>query len=357
MTAQSNKDKFINISQIGGIERYTIDDGPGRGVRALCVNTGGGLRYRVLVDRGLDIDQAFFHQHSLSFLTHKGPTVASQGLARGLDWLKGFPGGLLTSCGPTQIGPPGQDGEEELGLHGPHSNSTAALEAVHQPDPHAKRPAMSITGIVRYGGLYGPCVELHRTIASPLGENAIDVIDEFRNVGNQPAPHAWLLHINFGYPLVDEGSELCFDSPRVVPTEAPASIARFKPTVDYKRITAPLESHRGSDSAVAYLFPRPKDNSGRTTVAVINSKLGLGAAIHYNTRQFPRCGNWQHFGPGEYVTALEPMNGTIDGRWKDRERNQLDFIDPGAVRRYRYRIEVVTDPAGIDALRALNKSS
>jgi hypothetical protein len=355
MPAQLNYDKFINVSQIGGIERYTIDDGPGRGVRALCVNTGGGLRYRVLVDRGLDIDQAFFHQHSLSFLTHKGPTTVSQGLARGLDWLKGFPGGLLTSCGPTQIGPPGQDGDEELGLHGPHSNSAATLEAVHQPDLRAKRPAMSITGIVRYGGLYGPCLELHRTIASPFGENAIDVIDEFRNVGNQPSPHAWLLHINFGYPLVDEGSELCFDSPQVVPTEAAASIARFKPSVDYKRITAPLESHRGPDSAVAYLFPRPKDNSGRTTVGIVNSKLGLGAAVHYNTRQFPRCGNWQHFGPGEYVTALEPMNGTIDGRWKDRERNQLDFIEPGAVRRYRYRIEVVTEPAGIEALRSLNK--
>src|SRR5476651_936664 len=109
MPVQLNYDKFINVSQIGGIERYTIDDGPGRGVRALCVNTGGGLRYRVLVDRGLDIDQAFFHQHSLSFLTHKGMTPPTRALDGGLDWLKGFAGGLLTSCGPTNIGPPGED--------------------------------------------------------------------------------------------------------------------------------------------------------------------------------------------------------------------------------------------------------
>src|SRR5207247_2981741 len=66
--------KFINPAQVGGIEAYTIADGEGRGARALCVNTGGGLRYRVLVDRGLDIDQAFFNQHSLAFLTHKGVT-------------------------------------------------------------------------------------------------------------------------------------------------------------------------------------------------------------------------------------------------------------------------------------------
>ncbi len=129
--------KFINPAQVASIEPYTIDDGPARGVRALCVNTGGGLRYRVLVDRGLDIDQAFFNQHSLAFLTHKGPTAPSRGLDRGLDWLKGFPGGLLTSCGPTNVGAPGTDQGEELGLHGPHSNSAATIESVISPDPRA----------------------------------------------------------------------------------------------------------------------------------------------------------------------------------------------------------------------------
>src|SRR5206468_1178884 len=103
------KDRVINPSQLGGIDRYVIDDGPARGVRALCVNTGGGLRYRVLVDRGLDIDQAFFNQYSLTFLTHKGTTAPTRGLDRGLDWLKGFGGGLLTSCGPFNFGSPCSD--------------------------------------------------------------------------------------------------------------------------------------------------------------------------------------------------------------------------------------------------------
>src|SRR3954463_139979 len=92
--------KFINVAQVGGIDAYTIDEGPARGVRALTVNTGSGLRYRILVDRGLDIDQAFFNQYSVSFLTHKGVTPPTRALAHGLDWLQSFPGGLLTSCGP-----------------------------------------------------------------------------------------------------------------------------------------------------------------------------------------------------------------------------------------------------------------
>src|SRR5688572_29267231 len=74
---------FINPAQIGGIEAYQIDDGPGRGVRALCVNTGAGLRYRVLVDRGLDIDHASHNQHGLAFLTHAAVTRPTRAYDRG----------------------------------------------------------------------------------------------------------------------------------------------------------------------------------------------------------------------------------------------------------------------------------
>jgi hypothetical protein len=347
-------EKFINAAQVGGIDAYTIDEGPARGVRALCVNTGDGLRYRVLVDRGLDIDQAFFNQHSLAFLTHKGPTAPTRGLDRGLEWLSSFGGGLLTSCGPFNIGPPGREGDEEFGLHGPHSNTAAAIESVILPDPHAGRNEMSVTGLIRYGSFYGPCVQLRRTITSTLGSNTIAFTDQFTNAGNQPVPHAWLLHINFGYPLVDAGAELCFDSPRLEPTDAPESIAHFKQGVDYKRLSGPKEAHRGSNSAVAYFFPKPTDAFGKATVAIINPAISLGVAIHYNTKQFPRLGNWQHFGPREYVTALEPMNGTVDGRAKDRERSLLDQIPAGGTKLYQYQLEVVTDRAAIDELRSLN---
>lgn len=346
--------KFINAAQMGGIDAYTLDEGPARGVRALCVNTGGGLRYRILADRGLDIDRASFNQHGLSFLTFKGPTPPTRGLDRGDDWLKSFAGGLLTSCGPFNIGPPGSDCGEELGLHGPHSNTGATIESVIRPDPHAGRNEMSVTGTIRYGAFYGPCLQLRRTIRSTLGSNTIEFTDEFTNAGNQPVPHAWLLHINFGYPLVDEGAELCFDSPRVEPTDAPESIARFKAGVDYKRVPGPQEAHRGPTSAVAYAFPKAIDAAGNATVAIVNRKLSLAVAIHYNTKQFPRLGNWQHFGPREYVTALEPMNGTIAGRAEDRARGLLDQIPAGGHKTYAYRIEVVTDRGQIEQLRALN---
>lgn len=346
--------KFVNAGQIGGIEQYVIDDGAGRGVRVACFNTGGGLRFRVLVDRGLDIDLAFFNQHSIAYLTHMGATAPSRGLSRGEDWLKGFPAGLLTSCGPFNIGAPCKDGAEELGLHGSHSNTPAEVESVVQPSPRAGKNEMSIAGRMRYGKLYGPCVDLKRTIRCELGSNAIDFTDEFFNAGNTAVPHAWLLHINFGYPLLDAGAEYCYDSKRVEPRDDPMSKAFFAAGADYKRITGPLARHAGEGCVVGYLFPKALDRAGRTTVGIVNRRLGLGVAVHYSTREFGRCGNWQHLGRHEYVSALEPMNGTVDGRDKDRARGLMDTLAAGASKTYRYRIEVVSGRAGVEGLRKLN---
>ncbi len=348
-----DKTKFIQTAQVGGIESYEIADGAGRGVRVLCVNAGGGLRYRVLVDRGLDIDHAFHNQHSLAFLSHGGVTRPSRAYDAGIGWLASFPGGLLTSCGPFNIGPPGEDQGDSLGLHGHHSNTPATIESIVQPDPAAERMEMSITGVVRYGRLFGRNLELRRTIRSQLGQNAIAIVDEFVNRGNQPVPHAWLLHINLGYPLVDEGAQLCYDAERVGPAPSDESRARFASGATYKIVPPALDAHRGANEAAAYLFPRAAGD-GAATVGLVNDRIGVGFAIRYNTRQFSRCLNWQHWGPGEYVTALEPVNGTVRGRAADRADGTLDQIEAGGRKTYEYRMEVVTDRAGLDALQKLN---
>ena len=196
-------------------------------------------------------------------------------------------------------------------------------------------------------------MELRRTISTTLGENTIEFVDEFFNAGNETVPHAWLLHINFGYPLVDEGAELCYDSPKVEPMDAPLSKAYFVEGVNYKKVYGPLPEHHGENSVVGYVYPKA-DRSGRTTAAIVNRKLSVGVAVHYNTREFPRCGNWQHFGKHEYVTAIEPMNGTVEGRDKDRARGLLDHLRAGQRKSYTYSIEVISDRGRIDELRKLN---
>ena len=244
-----------------------------------------------------------------------------RGHDRGIDWLRAFPGGLLTSCGPFNIGPPGDDDGEELGLHGSTPDTPATVESVIQPDPHAGRADMSITGVLRYGALFGPCVELRRTIASRLGANAIDFVDEFHNAGNSAVPHAWLLHINFGYPLVDAGAEFCYDA------KGRAAAQPRRPCALPQRRSPTRKSPPRWTPTAARPSPSPTSTRARATAAPAgrpsaSSTAGSASASRsdYSTKEFPRCVNWQHWGPGEYVTALEPANGTVEAAGRTARR-------------------------------------
>ena len=101
--------KVVNPAQIGGIETAILDNGLGRGTRIAWVNTGAGLRYKVVIDRGLDIADAFHNQHSLVWFSHAGITAPRPDANKGLEWLWAFAGGLVTTCGLTHVGGPESD--------------------------------------------------------------------------------------------------------------------------------------------------------------------------------------------------------------------------------------------------------
>ncbi|HEX8675977.1 MAG TPA: DUF4432 family protein, partial [Segetibacter sp.] len=68
-------DKISNPLQLGGIETAVIDNGAGRGTRIAWINTGSGLRFKVVIDRAMDIADSFYNQHSLAWLSHTGITA------------------------------------------------------------------------------------------------------------------------------------------------------------------------------------------------------------------------------------------------------------------------------------------
>lgn len=347
------KAPVMNVLQLGGIETSVLDDGPGRGVRIAWVNTGGGLRYKVVIDRGLDIADAEFLGQSLTWLSYAGIRRPDPSLRRGLDWLYGFPGGLVVGCGPMNVGEPCLDDGDELGLHGTHSNTPAQLESIINPDPAHGQNEMSITGIVRTSRLFGPNVELRRTIRSTLGSSSLRIRDVFMNRGNTRVPHAWLLHMNFGYPLLEPGaSTFCYRGP--VTPMGESSRAWFATGRPFREVPPPQEEHRGAGEVVAYIDPAAGAD-GLVTCGVVNRKRGIGVRIEFSKREFPRLGNWQHWGPaGSFVAALEPMTGTVDGRDKDRQRGLLKFLDPGEAAVYSYSITATNQPAEIQELLALN---
>src|SRR5690348_7282060 len=202
-TFRNFKGRISNTAQLGGIETSVLDNGAARGTRIAWINTGTGLRYKVIIDRAMDIADAFYNEHSIAWISHGGVMSPQPFANKGLDWLRTFFGGLLTTCGLSHVGGPESDEYGERGIHGNISNIAAEIESIIQPDPLNGKMEMSITGVMRESIIFGPSLELRRTISGKLGESYLHIHDEVTNKANTPAPHMLLYHFNFGWPLAD----------------------------------------------------------------------------------------------------------------------------------------------------------
>jgi hypothetical protein len=339
------KDKISHTAQVGGIETSVLDNGTGRGVRIAWVNTGTGLRYKVVLDRAMDIADAFYNQHSLAWLSHTGITPPAPFSDKGADWLRTFGGGLLTTCGLSHVGGPEQDEYGERGLHGRIGNLPAEIESIVQPDPMTDQLDMSLTGRVRETTIFGPRLEMKRTIASTLGQPVIRFRDEVTNQGNTAVPHMLLYHFNFGWPLVDEGTKIIWQGDWQA-RDGGINDRIFRDGYDFKTCPAPLDDHLGTGEAVANIDVTA-DTNGLCTAGLYNEKLGLAMTLRFSKEQLPWLINWQHWGKGEYVTGIEPATNPLIGQQKARERNELLFLQPGETRTYELELSILTDQAEI----------
>jgi hypothetical protein len=348
-----SKNKISNPAQLGGIETSVLDNGLGKGVRIAWVNTGGGLRYKIVLDRGMDIADAFFNANSLAWISHAGVVQPQPFSNQGIDWLRTFAGGLLTTCGLSHTGGPESDQYGTRGLHGNYSNIAAELISVKQPDLKNGDLHMGVTGVVREATTFGPQLELKRTISSVLGESYLKIHDEITNLGNTPAPHMLLYHINCGYPLIDQGTDIIWKGQWESMDKDPSNRI-FNGTNNFKKCPEPMEAHAGFGEDVAFITPQAEEN-GTAICGFVNEKLGLGLSIKFNTLQLPWLINWQHWGKGEYVTALEPATNPPIGQAKARNEGTLIELAPGEKRNYDLELKVITKEDELENLININK--
>ena len=330
--------KISNTTQLGGIETSVLDNGAGRGTRIAWINTGSGLRFKVVIDRAMDIADAFYNEHSLAWLSHSGISNAEALSDKGIDWLRTFGGGLVVSCGLSHVGGPEKDEYGERGIHGQISNTPAEIVSVIQPDPLSGNMEMSITGIIRESQALGNRLELRRTITATLGKSSILIHDEVVNRGNTDAPHMLLYHCNFGWPLVDEGTKILWQGSWKPRDGNPNKI--FKEGNDFHTCPATLDDHSGAVEEVAFIDIE-SDESGFCTCGLENPKIGLSLKLKFIKEQLPYLTNWLHFGKGEYVVGLEPGTNPPIGQSRARKQNELILLAPGETRKYQLQIEVL----------------
>lgn len=330
--------KVSSHQQLGGIETSVLDNGNGKGTRIAWINTGSGLRIKVVPDRAMDIADAFYNQNSLAWISHSGVVPPDSSATAGISWLNSFGGGLLTTCGLTHVGGPEKDGFGERGLHDRISHTPATIESILQPDLRTGNLRMSITGRILQSSVFGSHLELRRTISADLGVPKICIEDQVTNLGNEPAPHMLLYHCNFGWPLIDEGTKILWEG-KWKSRGSDSDNFIFNAGSDFKTCKAPVTEHNGNGESVAFIDINP-DSSGICECAVYNAAIPLRLKLRFKKEQLPWLTNWQHWGRDEYVTALEPGTHPPIGQSAARKEGVLIFMEPGETRNYDLEIEI-----------------
>jgi len=347
---ESNKREMMkyigDATQLFGIKDYRFNGGRADGVRAVDVKNGTGLEFTVLPDRGLDIAYLSFKSVNFSYISRTGIVAPQYYDSRGINFLRSFFAGFLTTCGLTHMGAPCSDNGEELGLHGRISN-TPAEEVYAGTEWTDGVPVMTVRGKMREARMFAENLVLSREIVCKYGENKIYINDAVENCGYTEEPLMMLYHFNLGYPLLTAKSYLVTRSEKITPKDEEAA----KGISDYARFQVPTPGFREQ----VFYHDLKADANGKVFAALVNPIQELGVAIWFNKNQLNRLTQWKMMGEGDYVLGLEPCNSIVEGRAKARNQGLLEFIKPGATRKFNIEIEVLEGMDRIKELESLGR--
>jgi len=322
-----------NMDQVGGVRLLELSEGTERGVRVALIRTGE-LSLSVSIDRGMDIVNAEYKGIPLAWISPTGIVSPSFFEPEGIGWTRGFPGGLLTTCGLTYMGAPTVDQGEPLGLHGRISYIPARLiyAGSHwEGDEYVT----AIEGEARETKIFEPNVALRRRMETRLGSRHFVIHDKVTNEGWGTQPLMILYHLNIGFPIVDDGSSLLSTSRLYVPRddEARTDAERFD------EFHQPISGYKEK----VYFHEMLTDAEGYAYSAIVNEKLldGIAVYVKYRKSELPRFIEWKMMGEGTYVVGMEPANGLVMGRDKERRWGTLQYLKPQETREFKLEIGVL----------------
>lgn len=317
LTKRELLERVGNMNQIAGMKRYTCREGKKESVNAVDIWNGSGMYLTVLSDRASDIASLTYKGRSLCWLSNLGLASPLYKTKGDFDWNRNFSGGMLATCGLNTAGLPSHDQEEDLELHGPISNLPSEevnCRTFWKDDDYI----IQYTAKTYQSRPFGENLCLTREITVKMGENVVYVHDNVENLGFQDVPLMMIYHMNFGYPLLDEGSHLYLTYQDRIPTSTWAADSEDQIGV----ITKPDDHYK----ARAYNHTLQEDEEGYGYASLLNEELGLGATLKIRTDNLDQFNLWKCLQKSNYAVGLEPCNCRTWGRDQEREHGNLHYI-------------------------------
>jgi hypothetical protein len=302
--------------QLARVRTSVLDDGRARGVRIADIDNGTGLRFTVLLDRGMDLADVSFRGIPFAYMTPVGIVHPSYFEPDGTRWLRSFGGGLMTGCGLRNVGSPSAGD----GLHGRLSNTPAENISISKDWKDGKY-FLSVNGAVREVSFFGENLELRRTISTAMGDNSITISDKVTNRGVRSSPLMILYHINAGFPLLNESARV---DGRVLSTE-PRNAVSAAGLADWAQCIPPAAGYEEQ----CFFHDVEADKDGFARMTLRNPELELAMTVAYRKAELPFLTQWKMMGEQEYVMGVEPGNCCPTGQAAEKERGDLRLIEPG----------------------------
>lgn len=351
-SAEELRRRVGNMDQIAGIRTVKLDDANERPTRAALFHTGTGFQMTVLLDRALDIASADYCGKAMGWRSTTGDVAPQYFEAEGIRWLRSYFGGLVTTCGLTNVGAPAPDSAlAGNGLHGRIGNLPARNICVKQ-EWEGDKYVLSVTGTIRETSVFGENLTLTRTVSTCMGESKFRIHDVVTNEGFNDTPYMLLYHCNLGWPALDEGSEIIAPSRYVAPRDSEAEDGKE----NWYKMDAPTHGYKEK----CYYHDMAPDASGNVVVALVNNKFnswaGFGVYLKYSKEQLPRFVQWKQMGEQDYVLGFEPCNCGVEGRKVDEEQGLLHVLKPGQRQESDLEFGVILTQKEADALRNANSA-
>ena len=316
------------LDVVAQVDESVVAGGPAHGCRAIDVRVAGGIDLRILPDRGLDLGSAWYRGVPFAWRSAVGERAPFDAPS-GADWLDGFGGGLVTTCGLRNVGA----ASEGHGLHGRYSHlraSSVAWERAVEGD----EVVVAVSGVVDEVSALGPHLRLTRRITTRTGRGAVVLEDRVENLGATAEPAPILYHVNLGAPLLGPAARVEIAGSRPEPRDDPASVA------GWERWAAPGGPVAGADEIVlehvwddaGAAGAAARSGAAQRSARVVNPDAGIAVTVSWDRAGLPRLWQWIHPRAGVYALGLEPANCSVLGRAADRAAGRLPVLEPGEAR-------------------------
>ena len=285
--------KISNFMQVASVSRYKITSGKEEGLNVIDCNNGK-LRFLLNESKGLDVMQLYHNGTNISFLSKNAFTN------REMPFENRFEGGMLYTCGFDSIAR-----REGYIMHGSYHLSTAEVTRAE-----CNEMGIIVEANIRNSALFGKNLVIKRRVYSEINSDTVRVSDTLVNEAYGPEDYCVLYHVNFGYPMLDEGAKI------------DADISSIEPVDDWAK----------QHFDVAMLIEEPKPLKPETCyfmilnepkVSLTNEKLGKKCTLKYSGDTLPCFVEWKSMACGDYALGLEPSTTHLHDRF------EYDTIDAG----------------------------